>query len=234
MPANGDRKSAIVTIRRRGKRFADVPDMTPEEHKRRGDGADAMFPRDEAPDRREASLIGSGAPGAQRHAKAGEAHHQQRQRSGLRHRANSHGKAVSVRARAEGVDVNAGGETECGEALAGIPGRVGQGRPRGVARRDETKPGSPMSCWTATRSPVPVVALVKTRGPTLSGPLAPPYSTMPPAAPVTSVAKVGPTSGTVAPDAMLRSRPTEYRRHVPSGGTYFMTRAVAGRTVGRT
>jgi hypothetical protein len=38
-----DRKSAIVTIRRRGKRFADVPDMTPEEHKRRGDGADAMF-----------------------------------------------------------------------------------------------------------------------------------------------------------------------------------------------
>jgi hypothetical protein len=43
MPANGDRKSAIVTIRRRGKRFADVPDMTPEEHKRRGDGADAMF-----------------------------------------------------------------------------------------------------------------------------------------------------------------------------------------------
>jgi hypothetical protein len=33
------RKSAIV----RGKRFADVPDMTPEEHKRRGDGADAMF-----------------------------------------------------------------------------------------------------------------------------------------------------------------------------------------------
>jgi hypothetical protein len=41
--ANDDRKSAIVTIRRRGKRFADVPDMTPEEHKRRGDGADAMF-----------------------------------------------------------------------------------------------------------------------------------------------------------------------------------------------
>ena len=29
-------KAAIVTVRRRGKRFADVPDMTPEEHKRRG------------------------------------------------------------------------------------------------------------------------------------------------------------------------------------------------------
>jgi hypothetical protein len=42
-PANDYRKSAIVTIRRPGKRFADVPDMTPEEHKRRGDGADAMF-----------------------------------------------------------------------------------------------------------------------------------------------------------------------------------------------
>ena len=33
------RKSAII----RGERFADEPDMTPEEHKRRGDGADAMF-----------------------------------------------------------------------------------------------------------------------------------------------------------------------------------------------
>jgi hypothetical protein len=37
--AHGDRKPAIVTIRRRGKRFGDVPDMTPEEHKRRGDVA---------------------------------------------------------------------------------------------------------------------------------------------------------------------------------------------------
>jgi hypothetical protein len=40
---NGDRKSAIVTAKnsRRG-RFGDVPDMTPEEHKRRGDAADAL------------------------------------------------------------------------------------------------------------------------------------------------------------------------------------------------
>jgi hypothetical protein len=43
-PANDDRKSAIVTAKnpRRG-RFGDVPDMTPEEHKRRGDAADALF-----------------------------------------------------------------------------------------------------------------------------------------------------------------------------------------------
>jgi len=35
---------AIVTAKnpRRG-RFGDVPDMTPEEHKRRGDAADALF-----------------------------------------------------------------------------------------------------------------------------------------------------------------------------------------------
>jgi hypothetical protein len=41
---NGDRKPAIVTAKnpRRG-RFGDVPDMTPEEHKRRGDAADALF-----------------------------------------------------------------------------------------------------------------------------------------------------------------------------------------------
>jgi hypothetical protein len=42
-PANDDRKSAIVTARRRGRRFADVPDMTPEEHQRRGDLADALW-----------------------------------------------------------------------------------------------------------------------------------------------------------------------------------------------
>jgi hypothetical protein len=52
-PANDDRpaetlsdrptKSAIVTIRHRGRRFADVPDMTPEEHRRVGDLADALF-----------------------------------------------------------------------------------------------------------------------------------------------------------------------------------------------
>jgi hypothetical protein len=43
--ANDDRKPAIMTIRRRGKRFADAPDMTPEEHRRRGDAADALFRR---------------------------------------------------------------------------------------------------------------------------------------------------------------------------------------------
>jgi hypothetical protein len=32
----------IVTVRRRGRRFADVPDMTPEEHRRVGDLADAL------------------------------------------------------------------------------------------------------------------------------------------------------------------------------------------------
>ena len=39
-----DEPSAIVTAKnpRRG-RFADVPDMTPEEHKRRGDAADELF-----------------------------------------------------------------------------------------------------------------------------------------------------------------------------------------------
>jgi hypothetical protein len=43
---NGDRKSAIVTAKnphRRLWRFGDVPDMTPEEHRRRGDAADALF-----------------------------------------------------------------------------------------------------------------------------------------------------------------------------------------------
>ena len=43
---NGDdRKSAIVTAKnpRRHGSFGDVPDMTPEEHKRRGDAADALF-----------------------------------------------------------------------------------------------------------------------------------------------------------------------------------------------
>jgi len=42
-PVNDDRKSAIVTIKRKSGRFGDVPDMTPEEHKRRGDAADALF-----------------------------------------------------------------------------------------------------------------------------------------------------------------------------------------------
>jgi hypothetical protein len=41
---NQPRPAAIVTAKnpRRG-RFGDVPDMTPEEHKRRGDAADALF-----------------------------------------------------------------------------------------------------------------------------------------------------------------------------------------------
>jgi hypothetical protein len=43
VPAPDDRKPAIITIRGRGKRFADVPDMTPEEHRRRGDAADALW-----------------------------------------------------------------------------------------------------------------------------------------------------------------------------------------------
>jgi hypothetical protein len=34
-PANDDRKSAIVTIKRKS-RFGDAPDLTPEEHQRRG------------------------------------------------------------------------------------------------------------------------------------------------------------------------------------------------------
>ena len=43
-PANDDRKSAIVTARRPGARSSvDVPDLTLEEHQRRGDAADALF-----------------------------------------------------------------------------------------------------------------------------------------------------------------------------------------------
>ena len=42
-PVDDDRKSALVTIRRKRAARADVPDMTPEEHKRRGDAADALF-----------------------------------------------------------------------------------------------------------------------------------------------------------------------------------------------
>ena len=43
-PANDDRKSAIVTAARKPQSWrSDVPDMTPEEHKRRGDAADALF-----------------------------------------------------------------------------------------------------------------------------------------------------------------------------------------------
>jgi hypothetical protein len=45
-PANDDgpRKLASVIARKPGSRFSsDVPDMTPEEHQRRGDAADALF-----------------------------------------------------------------------------------------------------------------------------------------------------------------------------------------------
>ena len=35
--------SVIVTAKRRLGRFGDVPDMTLEEHQRRGDAADALF-----------------------------------------------------------------------------------------------------------------------------------------------------------------------------------------------
>ena len=42
-PAPRGTKSAIVTVRRRGKQFGDAPDLTPEEHQRRGDAADALW-----------------------------------------------------------------------------------------------------------------------------------------------------------------------------------------------
>ena len=42
-PANDERKPAIVTVKRRNSRFGDVPDMTLEEHRRRGDAADTLF-----------------------------------------------------------------------------------------------------------------------------------------------------------------------------------------------
>jgi hypothetical protein len=42
-PASDDQKSAIVTVRKRGRRFADEPDVTPEEHRRVGDLADALW-----------------------------------------------------------------------------------------------------------------------------------------------------------------------------------------------
>jgi hypothetical protein len=44
-PASRDaaRKPAIVTARKPGARYATVPDMTPEEHRRRGDAAQALW-----------------------------------------------------------------------------------------------------------------------------------------------------------------------------------------------
>src|SRR4051812_825370 len=43
-PTNDDAKSAIVTARKpTSGRFGTAPDLTPEEHQRRGDAADALF-----------------------------------------------------------------------------------------------------------------------------------------------------------------------------------------------
>ena len=42
-PPSDDRESAIVTARRPGARLRNVPDLSPEEHQRRGDAADALF-----------------------------------------------------------------------------------------------------------------------------------------------------------------------------------------------
>ena len=42
-PANDDRKPAIVTVKRRRSRFGDVPDMAPEEHRRRGEAATELW-----------------------------------------------------------------------------------------------------------------------------------------------------------------------------------------------
>jgi hypothetical protein len=57
-PANDDRKSAIVTARRPGARSSvDLPDLTLEEHQRRGDAADGhchdnqVWPRPRRPAR---------------------------------------------------------------------------------------------------------------------------------------------------------------------------------------
>ena len=42
-PANDDRKSAIVTAKRRRGANGDVPDLMPEEHRRRGDAATELW-----------------------------------------------------------------------------------------------------------------------------------------------------------------------------------------------
>jgi hypothetical protein len=42
-PANDDRKPVIVTARRWRRRFGEVPDLTPEEHRRRGDAATELW-----------------------------------------------------------------------------------------------------------------------------------------------------------------------------------------------
>jgi hypothetical protein len=42
LPTDG-KKSAIVTVARKPGRFGDAPDLTPEEHQRRGDTAEALW-----------------------------------------------------------------------------------------------------------------------------------------------------------------------------------------------
>jgi hypothetical protein len=42
-PPTDGKKSAIVTVKRRPGRFGDVPDLTLEEHQRRGEAADTLF-----------------------------------------------------------------------------------------------------------------------------------------------------------------------------------------------
>jgi hypothetical protein len=42
-PANDDRKATIVTTRPRRGRFGEAPELTPEEHRQRGDTAEALF-----------------------------------------------------------------------------------------------------------------------------------------------------------------------------------------------
>jgi hypothetical protein len=41
--AADDRKPVVVTAKRWRGRFGDAPDLTPEEHRRRGDAADTLF-----------------------------------------------------------------------------------------------------------------------------------------------------------------------------------------------
>jgi hypothetical protein len=43
LPPTDEKKPAIVTARKPGKRYADVPDLTPEEHQRRGEAAVALW-----------------------------------------------------------------------------------------------------------------------------------------------------------------------------------------------
>ena len=42
-PAAPANEPVIVTVKRRSSRIGDVPDMTLEEHQRRGDAADTLF-----------------------------------------------------------------------------------------------------------------------------------------------------------------------------------------------